>query len=198
VRCSGLREVATACFAGAVAPLLVADGAGAHTGLPAGGAADGLRHPLLGLDHLLAMVAVGVLAAGVRGRAAWLMPVGFVTGMIVGGCLGFAGLEAPLVEAAIATSVVTLGALIVVRVGDRGAWLPLVAAAFGLAHGHAHGTELPTGAVPVAYTAGFVAATAALHLAGAAIGVGLRRTPNLRVASGVLVAVVGVLLVTTL
>jgi urease accessory protein len=183
-----------------VAPLAVVAGAApaaAHTGLPAGGAGDGLLHPVLGWDHLLAMVAVGVLAATVAGRrVAWWVPAGFVGGMTVGGLAGLLGLGAPLVETAIAMSVVALGGLVVAGPEAAGVWLPAVAAAFGAAHGHAHGAELPAGAVPAAYVAGFVAATAALHLLGAAVGVGLRRAPVLRVLGGVAVTVAGVLLTT--
>lgn len=178
------------------APLAVIAGAApaaAHTGLPAGGAGDGLLHPVLGWDHLLAMVAVGVVAATVAGqRVAWWVPAGFFGGMTVGGLAGLLGLGAPLVETAIAMSVVALGGLVVAgRV-----WLPAVAAVFGAAHGHAHGAELPAGAVPAAYVAGFVAATAALHLLGAAVGIGLRRAPVLRVVGGAAVTVAGVLLTT--
>jgi urease accessory protein len=186
-----------AAAAGAVAPLLVAGRAGAHTGLPTRGAPDGLTHPLLGLDHFLAMVAVGVLAAvGARGRVIWLIPGSFVAGMIAGGALGFAGVETSLGEAVIAMSVVVLGALIVFRAGNTGLWCPMLAATFGAAHGHAHGMELPAGAAPLSYMVGFVVATA-LHLAGTAIGVALRRAPTLRVASGALVSIAGLLLVTT-
>lgn len=192
------HPILAAAAAGAVAPLLVAGRAGAHTGLPTDGARDGLTHPLLGLDHVLAMVAVGVLAAaGDRGRVAWLIPGGFVAGMIAGGALGFAGFETSFGEAAIAISVVALGALIVVRARNTGLWCPILAAAFGAAHGHAHGMELPAGAAPLAYMAGFVVATAALHLAGTAIGIALRRAPTLRVASGAFVSVAGLLLVMT-
>ncbi|MCE7885708.1 MAG: urease accessory protein [Actinobacteria bacterium ATB1] len=176
--------------------MLVAGPAGAHTGLPAGGAVDGLTHPLLGLDHFLAMVAVGVLAATARDRRiAWFTPVGFIVGMIVGGLLGFSGLDAPFIESAIALSVVALGALIIVRTENSGLWVPLLAAIFGALHGHAHGAELPEGAAPLAYLAGFVAATAALHLAGTGLGVGLRRAPAIRVVAGAFVSTVGVLLV---
>jgi urease accessory protein len=178
-----------------VGVLLVVDPAGAHTGLTAAGAADGALHPFLGLDHLLAMVAVGVLAATASSRRiAWLTPVGFLTGMIVGGLAGLAGLELPLVELVIAMSVVALGLAIIVVTENRGLWLPVIAAAFGAAHGHAHGAELPAGALPLAYVVGFVAATAALHLAGTALGVGLRRTPTIRVGAGALVATAGLTL----
>ena len=190
---------AVAAVAGATAgALLVAEPVAAHTGLTASGAVDGALHPLLGLDHLLAMVAVGVLAATVSNRRiAWLTPLGFVGGMLVGGTLGLAGFEAPLVELVIAASVIALGLLIMSATDQRGLWLPMLAAAFGAAHGHAHGAELPDGALPLAYLIGFVAATAALHLLGTALGAGLRRVPAVRIAAGALVATAGVSLLFT-
>lgn len=175
--------------------LLVADPASAHTGSPAGGVVDGAAHPLLGLDHLLAMVAVGVLAAlaGNR-RTAWSIPTGFVFGMVAGGLLGLAEVEIPLVELAIAASVVALGALVVSSPRSAEPWLPLVAVAFGSAHGHAHGTEIPADATPALYLTAFVVATAALHVAGTGLGLALRRTPSVRVLSGGAVAAAGLAL----
>ncbi|QYG94717.1 urease accessory protein [Iamia sp. SCSIO 61187] len=181
----------------AAATVLVAHPVAAHSGLPAGGAGDGLTHPLVGVDHLLAMVAVGVLAAIAKDRRiAWLTPVGFLAGMVAGGLLGFGGVDAPFVELAIAASVVGLGGLIVARTETSSLWLPLAAVVIGALHGQAHGAELPGGATPLAYMAGFVVATAGLHLAGTGIGLGLRRAPAARVAAGALVATAGALLVT--
>lgn len=200
-RCTVPTGVA-AVAGGLAAALLVASPAGAHTGLPAGGAVDGLWHPVHGIDHLLAMVAVGVIAAAVPDRRiAWLTPAGFLAGMVVGGAAGLAGLGLPAVELAIAGSVVVLGALVVALATDAsrlraGLWLPVVAAIFGAAHGHAHGAELPTGAIPAAYLLGFLAATTALHLAGAAAGLGLRRVKVAQVVAGAAVSAAGVLLLT--
>ncbi|MEJ5256021.1 MAG: HupE/UreJ family protein [Acidimicrobiales bacterium] len=193
-RASFRRRAAGA--AGAVAAVLcVAEPAAAHTGLPTDGALDGLAHPLLGLDHLLAMIAVGVLAATARDRrVAWLTPAGFVTGMVIGGLVGLSGVEAPFLEVGITASVVALGALIVIRAAEAGLWLPLLAACFGALHGHAHGAELPSDAAPLAYLAGFVLSTLVLHLAGTGIGLGLRRAPVVRVAAGSFVSAMGVLL----
>jgi len=188
--------------AGAVVSLLVASPAGAHTGLRAGGAVDGLWHPVGGLDHLLAMVAVGIIAAVVPDRRiAWLTPAGFLTGMVLGGAAGLAGIGVPAIELAIAASVVVLGALVVALATDTtrvraGLWLPVLAAVFGAAHGHAHGAELPSGAVPVAYLAGFLATTAALHLAGTAVGLGLRRVKVAQLVAGAAVSAAGVVLLT--
>jgi urease accessory protein len=175
--------------------LLVASPASAHAGLPADGALDGVVHPLLGIDHLLAMVAVGVLAAmAASRRVAWITPLAFLGGMVLGGLVGFAGVEAPAVEVVIALSVISLGVLVVVHTDNTGLWLPVLAAAFGAAHGHAHGAELPAGAAPLAYLVGIVATTVVLHLSGTGIGLALRRAPVVRVAAGTLVTTAGVLL----
>lgn len=187
------RTVAAALVGAVVAGLLVASPAAAHTGLRAGGAWDGASHPLLGLDHLLAMVAVGVLAATASDRrVAWLTPAGFLTGMVGGGVLGLLAVGVPAVELAIVGSVVVAGLLVATVTHGSRLWLPLLAVAFGIAHGHAHGSELPAGAMPVAYVAGFVAVTATLHLSGAAVGLGLRRVPTVRVAAGAFVSTAGV------
>jgi urease accessory protein len=188
--------VVVAALAGAGAPaLLGATPALAHTGLPAGGAVDGMAHPVLGPDHLLAMVAVGMLAAlAPDRRTAWLTPIGFVAGMAGGAVLGLAGITVPLVEVAIGVSVVVLGLLLVGRAASTWRWLPAVAAAMGAAHGHAHGAELPAGAVPVAYVAGFLAVTALLHVLGAGVGIGVRSRTAGRVAAGAFVSAAGVVL----
>lgn len=177
-----------------VAAVVVAGPAAAHTGLPAGGVLDGAAHPFSGLDHLLAMVAVGVVAAvcGDR-RVAWLTPAGFVAGMTAGGVAGMAGVHVPFVELAVAASVVSLGALIVAAPRLSGWWLVPVALAVGAAHGHAHGAELPAGALPIAYLGGFITATIVLHIAGMGVGLGLRRVPALRTGAGVMVSSLGVL-----
>lgn len=134
------------------------------------GLAAGFFHPLLGLDHLLAMFAVGLLAAQLGGRAIWLLPVSFLGAMLIGGGLGMAGLGLPGMQIGIALSVVALG--VALAVGRK---YPLVAAAlivglFGVTHGQAHGTELPALAAPALYGLGFVAATLGLHVSGLGLG----------------------------
>jgi len=150
----------------------------------------GLQHPLSGLDHVTAMLAVGLLAALKGGRALWLWPLTFVGVMIAGSALGMAEVPLPLVEPAILASVVVLGLLVALAV-DLPVWLgALVIGASALFHGHAHGMEAQGG---LGYMAGFVAATAALHLAGIGAVVGLRSAslqPIVRVA-GAACALVG-------
>lgn len=156
--------------------LLVAGAASAHTGQGEHGSlAAGLLHPVLGLDHLLAMIAVGAYAARQGGRAMWAVPATFVALMVVGGALAWGGVDLPLVEPGIALSVVLFGALVAL---DRR--LPVVAGValagvFALAHGQAHGAEMPAAVHPVAYAFGFVIATAALHAAGLVLTLGLVR-----------------------
>lgn len=160
----------------ALVPALAPTLAFAHTGVGAThGFEHGFMHPLTGLDHLLAMVAVGLLAARLGGRALWAVPGSFLALMLVGGGLGMAGLDLPYVEIAIALSVVVLGGAVAL-----GAPLPLAAAmtlagAFALFHGHAHGAEMPEDSSGLAYAAGFLLATALLHLAGIGLGIGIGR-----------------------
>lgn len=161
---STLRWLMAALLMGAAAT------AQAHTDHAAGGFADGFMHPLGGLDHLLAMLAVGVWAASLGRPMVWALPVTFPVLMAVGGVLGMAGLPLPYVEAGIAVSVVVLGLVILAAWHAPVSVALLMVGIFGVLHGYAHGAELPTAAEPGAYTAGFVLATALLHLAGIAIG----------------------------
>jgi urease accessory protein len=153
-----------------------ASGAAAHTfGAQGAGFAQGFAHPLSGIDHLLAMVAVGLWAAQLGGRALWAVPAAFVGMMALGGIAGAVGAPLPMVELGIAGSLVVLGVL--VALSSR---LPVAVSAalvglLALFHGHAHGTELPETASALAYGLGFIAATAALHGLGVAVGVTLRR-----------------------
>lgn len=176
-----VRWAATVCGA-ALGVVLAATPAAAHTGLVADGVRSGLLHPLTGPDHLLAMVAVGVLAVVLDRSLA--VPAAFLGAMVAGGALGLAGVPLPGGEVAIAVSVVALGAAIVAGAAlHRGAALALVAAA-GLVHGHAHGAEAPAAAHPLAYVVAFVAVTAALHAGGWGVGTALRSRPALRAGLG--------------
>jgi urease accessory protein len=156
--------------------LLIPTLAHAHVGVGStNGFFHGAAHPFSGLDHLCAMMAVGLWAAQRGGRALWVVPLSFVSVMIVGGVLGAAGVALPFVEQGIVASVLLLGVLAAAAVR-----LPLAASAilvgwFALFHGHAHGTEMPVTASGLAYGAGFVMATAALHAAGLALGIGMQR-----------------------
>ena len=154
----------------------------AHTGAGhAHGFVQGFAHPIGGLDHLLAMVAVGLFAAYLGGRALWLVPATFVGVMALGGLLGVSGAALPYVELGIALSVVVLGLLVALRWNFPVAGAMAIAGVFAVFHGYAHGTELPENASGLAYGIGFMIATAGLHLAGIAIGLGFasRGTGNL-------------------
>ncbi len=148
----------------------------AHTDVnPAHDLLHGLQHPLTGLDHVLAMFAVGLWAAQRGGRALWAVPLTFVVVMMLGGLLGMSGVSVPFVELGIVLSVIILGVLVAAAVR-----LPLTLSAaivglFALAHGYAHGAEIPSTASSVSYILGFVAATIALHAAGITFGLGMQR-----------------------
>ena len=144
----------------------------------AGGFASGLSHPVSGLDHVLAMVAVGLWGAQLGPPALWLLPVTFPMMMAFGGMLGLMGTPLPGVEAAIAVSAVVLGALIVGQVRLPIVAAMLVVAFFAVFHGHAHGTELQAGQNAMLYSLGFVVATGALHAAGICIGLIHRWAPG--------------------
>lgn len=166
----------------------------AHPGTGVSGLAHGFQHPLFGLDHLLAMLAIGLWAAQIGGRAIWAIPAAFVGTMAVGGALGMTGLSLPMMEPGVAASVLILGLLITFAVRmPLAAALPLVAL-FALFHGHAHGAEMPANTSGVTYALGFVAATALLHATGIALGVGIQRlstAPMVRLA-GAAIAMMGV------
>ena len=186
----------------AAAAVLIAltTAAAAHPGHgDAGGFTHGFMHPLGGLDHVLAMVAVGLYAALLGGRALWLVPATFVAVMALGGAAGVAGYALPYAEIGIALSVVVFGLAVALRLG-----LPTLAAmafagVFALFHGHAHGVEMPQSLSGYEFAAGFLAATALLHGAGIAVGLGICKLSELggrRVAqaAGGAMAVAGVVL----
>lgn len=133
----------------------------------------GLVHPLTGIDHIAAMVAVGLWAAQHRGPVAWPLVLSFLAVMAAAGLLGASGVFIPGVEAGIAASVLVLGVLIAAAVRLPLAAGCLLVGVFALFHGHAHGAEMPTG-TGLAYGAGFVLATALLHGIGIALGRALR------------------------
>lgn len=138
--------------------------------MAADGFMSGFLHPFTGLDHLLAMLAVGLWGAQLGAPAVWLLPVTFPLIMALGGMLGLMGIALPLVEIGVAASAVALGVCVLAEARP-----PLWAAAvlvgfFGVFHGNAHGTELPEGASGLMYSIGFVIATGSIHMAGVGIG----------------------------
>jgi urease accessory protein len=136
----------------------------------AGGFLAGLAHPVAGLDHVLAMIAVGLWGAQLGKPALWVLPVVFPIVMALGGLAALLGLPLARVEIGIAVSAIVLGVAVA---GALRAPLPLAlagVAAFAVFHGYAHGAELPNGQGPLAYSAGFVTATGLLHAAGIGLG----------------------------
>jgi len=143
----------------------------AHTdGAEAAGFLSGLAHPVSGLDHVLAMVAVGLWGAVLGAPALWILPVAFPVMMAFGGLLGLAGLPVPGVEVGIALSGIVLGAAVLAQLRPGLVVATLLVAVFAVFHGHAHGTELPAGASGLLYSLGFVIATGLLHGVGILIG----------------------------
>ncbi|MEM1275602.1 MAG: HupE/UreJ family protein [Pseudomonadota bacterium] len=132
---------------------------------------SGLLHPLLGFDHLLAMLAVGLLSVQIGGRAVWSVPLAFLVFLAAGGGLGLLGVPLPQVEGAIALSVFGLGLAIALNATIAVTLAMLMVGFFAIFHGHAHGMEIPSLAEPALYVGGFLTASAVLHLAGVALGV---------------------------
>jgi urease accessory protein len=146
----------------------------AHTGNASGGFAGGFAHPILGPDHVLAMVAVGLWGVFLGAPAIFILPIVFPLVMAFGGVLGIIGVPLPGAEVAIAISAVVLGLMVALAVR-----LPIWTAAaavgvFAIFHGYTHGAELPSGANAVAYCTGFVIATGLLHLSGIALALTAR------------------------
>jgi len=148
------------------AAMLMPATAMAHSGHEVSGFMAGLSHPVGGLDHLLAMVAVGLWAARMGGKAQWAVPAAFVVTMLLGGVLAVSGVAVPFVEGGIMLSVIAMGILLAFAVKFSPAVCAALVAGFALFHGAAHGTEMPLEASGLAYGAGFALATAALHGTG--------------------------------
>ena len=162
-------------FAGLLAttvPALAHVGTGVHDGF-----AHGFMHPFNGLDHLLAMVGVGLFAAQLGGRALWLVPLAFVSMMVAGGVLGFNGIGLPFVELGIVASVIAIGVLLAFDVRLPVAIAMALIGVFAVFHGYAHGAELPPGNDAMTYVGGFVLATALLHAFGVGIGLAFHKLP---------------------
>jgi len=161
----------------AMAAIIIAyaSAASAHEGVGiTGGFSSGFMHPILGWDHVIAMVAVGLWGAFLGSPAIWVLPVVFPLVMAFGGALGVMGIPIPAVETGIAASAVVLGAMVAFAVRPPIWVAAVIVGAFAIFHGHAHGTELPSAANPLAYSLGFVIATGLLHLCGIAFGLVVR------------------------
>jgi urease accessory protein len=161
---------------------------------------EGLLHPFSGLDHVLAMVAVGLWASQLGGRALWLLPLTFPAVMAAGAALGLSGVTLPWVEIGIAGSVMVLGAVVALALRPSLAISIPSIGAFALLHGYSHGIELPASASALSYGAGFIAATLVLHAVGIATGLIAGRLPVRFAArtTGGAIAVLGAVLLVTL
>ena len=184
-------------------PLFVAAGvllpsfAYAHVGVgETSGFMHGLSHPISGLDHVCAMLAVGLWAAQMGGRSVWAVPLTFVSVMALGGVLPMLGIGLPFVEQGIVLSVLLLGVLIAASVRLPLIWGSSMVGLFALWHGHAHGTEMPALSSGITYALGFMLATALLHIFGIAFGLEMQRLARERIipAAGASIAMCGVYL----
>ena len=160
--------------------LLVVPGAALAHAATTGGLVSGLSHPVLGLDHVVAMVAVGLWSAVLGRPALWMLPVACPLVMAFGGVLGIVGLPLPGVELAIALSGVALGLLVALKIRAPLAVACALVGVFALFYGYAQGTELPASASPLAFATGFVTSTGLLHLLGVGLGELARGRPVLR------------------
>lgn len=170
----------------------------AHELAGGGGFISGLRHPVLGFDHLLAMLSVGILSAQMGGRSLWSVPATFVAAMLLGGIIGMAGLRFFSVEFGIAVSVFVLG----ISIASERKLAPVLAmncvGFFALFHGYAHGSEMPFLAKPTLYALGFISGTTAIHVAGVGLGLIAEKLPKgtiLLRGAGVVIALLGLALI---
>ena len=176
--CSGIWHVGRRCTNRRLAAVAVAAAACffpagqalAHVQSGGGGLLTGLLHPVAGLDHVLAMVLVGIWGAQLGRPAVWMMPVAFPTVMAIGGLVGLLGISLAWSEIAIAVSVVTLGAMVAFSLRPALALAFAIVGGFALFHGYAHGAELPPGESGLLYSLGFVVTTGCLHGVGVVIG----------------------------
>ena len=160
--------------------LLAVQPLSAHTtGGAIGGVGSGLGHPFLGIDHLLAMLAVGVWAYQLGGSALWKVPLVFMMTLLVGASLGLAGFSLPFIEPMIAASLMVLGLIIAMKWRVMPHLASMLVAIFALFHGMAHGIEMPLAVSPMAYVFGFSLATILLHALGAILAYGFQQTSQL-------------------
>lgn len=160
------------------------------------GFSNGFFHPLMGLDHILAMLAVGIWAAQMGGKAKWIIPLSFVGLMSIGGMLGMNNINLPFAEIGILVSVIVLGVLILAGVRLPVLVSSVLVGVFALCHGHAHGAELPAAASGVTYAIGFALTTIMLHLSGIGFGAAVNKIANEKIVklSGAMIALMGLFL----
>jgi len=158
-----------------------------------GGFTSGFLHPLTGLDHVVAMVAVGLWGAFLGRPAIWILPIVFPLVMAFGGALGVAGINVPYIETGIALSGIVIGLAVLFKARPPIWVAAIIVGAFAIFHGHAHGTELPNATNPLVFSIGFVVSTGLLHLAGIAVGELTRWTWGTMVvrATGALISTIG-------
>jgi len=159
-----------------------------------GGFLAGLEHPVFGLDHVVAMVAVGLWGAQLRQPAIWILPVTFPLVMSFGGILGGLGVPIPGIEIGIAVSAIVLGAMIALAARPPLWGAGVIVGVFAIFHGYAHGAELPESANAISYAMGFVIATGSLHVLGILIGVINKWQAGEKIlrAGGILIALCGI------
>jgi len=151
--------------------------ASAHVGVgEAHGFVHGFSHPLSGIDHVLAMVAVGLFAAHLGGRALWLVPLSFVSVMALAGIAGSVGIKLPFVEIGIGMSIVALGLAVALQLSVPTLVAMGLVGFFAIFHGYAHGIEMPQGVSGLFYGAGFICATTLLHAMGVGLGLAIGKT----------------------
>ena len=168
------------------------------TNLGLGGFLSGIVHPVLGYDHLLSMLSVGIISAQIGGRAIWTVPATFVSVMAVGGVLGLINIGLNVTELGIAVSLVILGLVIAAERKIPTLIVMIGVGFFAIFHGYAHGTEMPDTAEPFLYALGFLVGTALIHIAGVVIGDISRHYERGKVVlrvGGALIAVVGLLVI---
>jgi urease accessory protein len=158
-----------------------------------GGLLSGIMHPLTGMDHLIAMVAVGIWGAQLGAPAIWILPITFPLVMAMGGVAGVLRVPLPMQEPVIALSALVLGAAVALHLRPPFVAAAVIVGVFAIFHGYAHGVELPTAANPLAYGIGFVVSTGLLHLCGITIGTLTRWDSGERLIQGlgVVIAVLG-------
>ena len=156
--------------------LLLPEAAQAHILSGEGGFFSGLSHPVLGFDHFLAMLSVGILSAQMGGRAIWTVPSTFVFVMAIGAFIGTRNIGLPGVEYGIAVSVLILGVALALEKKLPVVWAMICVGFFAMFHGHAHGTEMPKIVDPLVYAVGFLLGTAGIHITGVLVGIFANKT----------------------